>query len=326
MLSRGVGVAESRAARLRTATVALVAGAVLAGCGLGAGATPAGVRLEITRAFGSQVVRSLPRPRGQGEETAMSLLLRNATVSTRYGGGFVQSIDGHAGGYEDGQPVDWFYYVNGVLAAKGAAETNVRPGDRVWWDLHDWSQAEEVPAVVGTFPEPFLNGIEGRRLPVRVECAPGAQGACSTVAARLRAAGVSASVTALGGGHTHDALRLLVGTWSALRTDPGARLLERGPGASGVYARVLDRGSAIALLDAQGHVVRTLGASAGLIAATRVSAGEPEWLIVGTDAAGLALAARSLTQSTLHDRFAVALAAGQAGSAAAVLALPQPSP
>jgi hypothetical protein len=119
---------------------------------------------------------------------------------------------------------------------------------------------------------------------------------------------------------------VLVGAWSALRSDPGARLLERGPGASGVYARVLDRGSAIALLDAQGQVVRTLTAGAGLIAATRVSGGQPEWLIAGTDAVGDALAARSLTESTLHDRFAVAFGAEHSGGAATALALPQPSP
>ncbi len=50
----------------------------------------------------------------------MSLLLRNYPVATRYGGGFVQSIDGLAGGQEGGRPVDWFYYVNGVEARTGS--------------------------------------------------------------------------------------------------------------------------------------------------------------------------------------------------------------
>ena len=101
----------------------------------------------------------------------MSLLMRNDAVSTRYGGGFVQSIDGLAGGSEGGAPVDWFYYVNGVEAPQGAAATNVHAGDHIWWDRHDWSQTDDIPAVVGSFPEPFLNGVEGKRLPVRVECA-----------------------------------------------------------------------------------------------------------------------------------------------------------
>ena len=83
----------------------------------------------------------------------------------------MQSINGLSGGEEGGQPVDWFYYVNGVQATKGAAATDVHPGDQIWWDRHDWSQAEDIPAVVGSFPEPFLNGFGGKRYPVRVECA-----------------------------------------------------------------------------------------------------------------------------------------------------------
>ena len=38
-----------------------------------------------------------------------------------------------------------------------------------------------MPAVVGSFPEPFLNGIGGKRLPVRVECTDVAGSACRTV-------------------------------------------------------------------------------------------------------------------------------------------------
>jgi Domain of unknown function (DUF4430) len=303
----------------------LAAAGALAGCGLGPGKTPTGVRLEITRDFGAQVQRSLRSPRAEGQETVMSLLLRNASVATRYGGGFVQSIDGHSGGFQGSAPVAWFYYVNGVLAPKGAAETNVQPGDRIWWDLHDWSQTQEIPAVIGSFPEPFLTGFGGRRPPVRLECAAPEQAPCRTVAARLRAAGVSSALAALGpGGEAPETLRLLVGTWQQLRSDPGADLLERGPAASGVYARVLDDGSAIALLDAQGQVTRTLGAGAGLIAATRYTDEDPEWLITGTDTAGLTLAANALRESTLHDRFALAFTASGSATTGTALPLPQP--
>jgi hypothetical protein len=310
--------------RIALAALAAVplAAVPLAGCGLGAGPTPSGVRLDVTRDFGATSLYSLRTPNSHGEETVMSLLQRNATVATRYGGGFVESIDGRSGGHEGGQPIDWFYYVNGVQAPKGAADTNVHPGDRVWWDLHDWSQTEEVPAVVGSFPEPFLNGIDGERLPVRVECAEPAGGTCRTVTAHLRAAGVISGLAALGpAGEEPDTLRLLVGTWSQVSGDPGARALERGPAASGVYARPAASGSSIALLDAQGATVRTLTGSAGLIAATRYTEQDPEWLITGTDSAGVQLAASHLGEAALHDRFAVALT--QAGG---VLPLPQPSP
>lgn len=183
------------------------------------------------------------------------------------------------------------------------------------------STTDHTPVAVGSYPEPFLHGIGGLRVPVRIECAQLEGGPCQTVRARLRAAGVRFGLAELGpAGEEPDTLRLLVGTWRQVREDPGAQSLEHGPAASGVYARVAASGRAIALLDAQGATVRTLG-SAGLIAATRPAEEDPEWLITGTDPAALQLAADDLDKATLHGRLAVALS-----ETGAVLALPQPSP
>jgi hypothetical protein len=66
--------------------------------------------------------------------------------------------------------------------------------------------------------------------------------------------------------------------------------------------------------------VRTLTGTAGLIAATRSGEADPEWVVTGTDPAGVALAANALDEAALHDRFAVAVTA-----AGTVLPLPQPS-
>ncbi len=280
----------------------------LAGCGLGAGPAPKAITLTVTRDFGAQTVRSTGPPHVHGQETVMSLLMRNATVSTRYGGGFVQSVDGAAGGSTGGQSRDWFYYVNGVQAPQGAASTNVHPGDHIWWDLHDWSQTDSVPAVVGSYPEPFLNGIDGKRLPVRIECASVSSEPCQTVSARLRALGVPAALAGVGPGDEPETLRVLVGTWNSLRGDPAAHQIELGPRSSGVYARFSASGAALTLLDEQGAVARTLPAGAGLLAATRYAEEAPTWVITGTDAAGVELAAHALDANTLARRFALALA------------------
>jgi hypothetical protein len=293
----------------------------MAGCGLGAGPTPTGVQLTVTREFGAAALHSSNAPHVRGSETVMSLLMRNNTVATRYSGGFVQSIDGRSGGQSAGQPSDWFYYVNGVQAPKGAAETPVHPGDRVWWDLHDWSQTQEVPAVVGSFPEPFLNGIEGKRLPVRVECAQVQSPPCATVRARLHTLAVPAAVSTVLPGEEPNTLRVLVGPWPALALDPAALGIQRGPATSGVYARPSAAGRTLMLLDANGRPTRTLTAGSGLVAATRYSQSAPVWVVTGTDAAGLALAARAFEESDLRNRFAIALAAS-----GAVLPLPQPRP
>ena len=279
----------------------------LAGCGLGAGPAPKEVRLLVTRDFGSRVLHETPQPKISGAETVMSLLLRNYAVSTRFGGGFVQSIDGLAGGREGGRPIDWFYYVNGVEAPKGAAETNVHPGDHLWWDRHDWSQTDNIPAVVGSYPEPFLNGIEGKRLPVRVECSTDAGAACETVTRRLQADGVPAATSAIGSGGGNAILRVLVGTWPALRIDPGVRPIEQGPHESGVYAAFTKDGSELTLFEPDGRAFPLGGESAGLIAATRTGEEAPTWVVTGTDTAAVSRAAADFGKAPLRNHFALAV-------------------
>jgi hypothetical protein len=280
---------------------------MLASCGLGPGVAPSAIHLTVTQGFGAKLIGAQGSPKVHGQETVMSLLMRNHKVKTRYGGGFVQSVEGHSGGALGGEPVDWFYYVNGVEAGKGADETNVHSGDHIWWDLHDWSQTEDIPAVVGSFPEPFLNGLAGRRLPVRVECLELGGEACETVVARMRAAGVPAAIAAIGPGDEPETLRVLVGPWSAVRGTPATETIEQGPRASGVYARFAGDGASLTLLDARGATTRTLTAGAGLIAAARYAEEAPVWVITGTDTAGVNLAARSFSEAALRDHFALAL-------------------
>ena len=87
-----------------------------------------------------------------------------------------------------------------------------------------------MPAVVGSFPEPFLSGTEGRRLPVRLVCLAGAGEACDEVETRMADAGVEdvgRSVLEQSAGR--EVLRLLVGPWAEVRKDTAARKLESGP-------------------------------------------------------------------------------------------------
>jgi Domain of unknown function (DUF4430) len=289
-------------------TAATLGAIALAGCGLGAGSTPRAVSLTVTRDFGARTVREWTAPEAKGQETVMSLLMRNADVGAKYGGGFVQSIDGRSGGDAHGEPVDWFYYVNGVQAPQGAAATNVNPGDHIWWDLHDWSQTEDIPAVVGSFPEPFLHGVGGKRWPVRVECAEISSEPCQTVGERLRALGVLAPFAGIGPGSEPETLRVLVGRWKSVSGQAGVRAIESGPRASGVYARLSAAEATLTLLDERGTAVRTLGAGAGLIAAVRPREEAPVWVVTGTDDAGVKSAARAFDEADLHDRFALAIA------------------
>jgi hypothetical protein len=298
--------------RAFAAPVALGAAMALAACGLGAGHTPGAVQLSVTRDFGARVVPREGALQVRGQETAMSLLMRNYRVTTRYGGGFVQSVDGLAGDDTGAHPVDWFYYVNGVQAPKGAAATDVQAGDHVWWDRHDWSQTADVPAVVGSYPEPFLDGLSGKRYPLRLECAQVSGAACKAVRARLGALGVPVALAGISGPAAPQTLRVLVGAWPALSGALGPRGIQNGPRASGVYARFSADGRTLTPLDQDGARQAPLGAGTGLVAATREGEDAPIWVVTGTDEAGVALAARSFGRAGLAGRFAVAFAGGRA--------------
>jgi uncharacterized protein DUF4430 len=151
------------------AAVALVGVAAAAGCGLGAGPKSAGdASLTVTRDYGATQLKSANARDPVASETAMRFLDRNADITTRYGGRFVQSIDGLAGGSGGSRRRDWFFYVNGVESSVGAADIRVHAGDRVWWDYRDWTAAMRVPGVVGSYPEPLV----GKRATIEVATWP----------------------------------------------------------------------------------------------------------------------------------------------------------
>jgi hypothetical protein len=292
-------------ARIALASIAAAAAAaIVAGCGLGAGRGTSDVNVTVTRGFGARRLASVTWPRVPGSETVMRMLERSFRVRTRYGGGFVESINGLAG---NSSRFDWFYYVNGVQASVGAATTAVHHGDRIWWDLHDWTATNTIPAVVGSFPEPFVHGIGGKRLPTTLACAPEVSAACKRVAAELSAVGIPVARQVLSTGSGTDTLSVVVGTWGDLRTELAGPLIERGPGASGVYARFDRAGTSLQLLNPSGGVARRLGLGAGLVAATADRSSNSTWLITGTDVAGVSAAAAALTPARLRDHFALAL-------------------
>jgi hypothetical protein len=295
-------------ARGRGALAALACAALLAGCGLGAGEEleGAGVELRVTRDFGRDVLGAHSEKRVREDQTVMRLLGSEFDVGARFGGRFVQSIDGLEGSGMSGRR-DWFFYVNGVESSEGAAEYELSPGDRVQWDYRPWDEAEAVPAIVGAFPEPFLHGLEGKRRPVRLECADDGSAACRAADDRLEAAGVPISSSTIGAPNTETVTRLVVATWPRARIVRGAPDLERGPEATGVFARI-GQGK-LELLDASGAVARTVrrGDGTALVAALRPRADELVWIVTGLDDAALLAGARALTEGKLRDAFAVAV-------------------
>jgi len=127
--------------------VALLFVLVLAGCGGNEGSATLGV----TRDRGQHVVLVARVPAGL---TAMQALERKAKVKTSYAGRFVDAI----GGVASAPRRDWFYFVDGVPPSRSAVEVRLQRGDNLWWDYRSWRNPNEVQAVVGAFPQPFLRG------------------------------------------------------------------------------------------------------------------------------------------------------------------------
>jgi hypothetical protein len=298
-----------RPAAILGALLVLLGAVVLGACGVGAGDSDSqGATLTVSRDFGRRALTEKRAETVPGSETVMRFLQRYAEVDTGYGGRFVDAIEGLRSGSRRGERRDWFYYVNGIEADAGAAEREVAGGDRVWWDYRDWSAAMRVPAVVGSFPEPFLHGSEGKRFPVRIDCAENAADQCQEVSERLDRAGVAPSTAAIGSQSGDELLRVVVGRWENVRGDNATQELQDGPGESGVFARVRRGGAGyeIDALDSQGRVVQTLGPGSGIVAATRFEEQQPTWTVSGVDEAGLDRAVRLLDARVLRNRYAVA--------------------
>lgn len=315
--------------RWLSAALALVAAAGLGGCGSGQGDEPQGVRVLVTDDRGSRTLLDRDAVKVSDGERVADVLRRVAKVELGRGGN-VASIDGTAA---TGKRT-WSFWINGTVAESGvlddsqptheqrpttlesATVAKVHDGDTVWFDRSALGPAARARGVVGTFPEPFLHGFDGKRWPVRVECTEPRGQACRMVRDALVRYDLPAATTALRSSYNPETARIAVGRWSEIREDPAAGLLEMGVGISGIFARPQRDGRSIQLLDARGQVTRTLGPGGGLIVASRYRDEPPSWAVTGTDDAGVLRAAGALDETTLRRRFAVAIDGGN------VLSLP----
>ncbi len=290
------------------ATTVLSGAVAAAGCGVGPGEASEGeASLTITRDYGAEQIGEGTLSGPAPSDTVVRFLDREAEIETSYGGNFVDSIDGLDGSTVDGGPEDWFFFVNGIYSDVGAGETKVRPGDRIWWDYRRWAEAYRVPAVVGSWPEPFLNGYGGERFETTVECLAPAE-YCDEVVGALRREGVEPELESVEEPVAHPGeLRVLVGEWERLRSDPAARMIESGPGTSGVYAEMTGCGGGwdLSILGSDARPRQNLP-DAGLVAAVQRGAERPTWLVTATDEGSLPDAIALLGVDSLRSRYAVA--------------------
>jgi hypothetical protein len=288
----------------------------VAGCGQ-IDESGAGVRVLVTTDDGARVVLDRSGVQATDDERAVDVL-RRATKAEVDPRGNVVAIDGRRAGGDR----RWTLWLNGSPMRSGTlaattqdvnlqqlptldtvTTTKVSEGDTIWLDL---SSSPIVPrGVVGTFPEPFLHGQEGKRWPVRVECGDERAQACRMVRDALVRYGIPAVSNLVRSSYNPGSARIAVGTWAQLRDDPSLGLSERGARTSGIAIVPTKDGRGLGLTDADGRVTRTLGAGTGAIFAARWRDEPPSWAVTGTDDAGVLRAAGALDETVLRRRIAV---------------------
>jgi Domain of unknown function (DUF4430) len=137
---------------VRLAAVLLLA-LLLAGCG-GDGRGHGTATLWVTRDRGAHVVFAGQVPAGlDGIRTVEEKL----HVTTRYGGRYLQSVDGISGSLSSQH--DWFYWVDGIEGSRSAADVTIHSGETLWWDYRGWTpETMSIPVVAGAWPHPFVDG------------------------------------------------------------------------------------------------------------------------------------------------------------------------
>jgi hypothetical protein len=225
------------------------------------------ITLVITRDFGKELIFEDQVVVTSGSN-AMTALQDAVEVETKYGGGFVNAINGLSSEFEgsNGQKNDWFYYMNSLSCNMGAADYNVNPGDIEHWDFRDWGYYQMTPAIIGDFPQPFLDGYRGTVYPTTIVYEPVYGDEANSLMELLEKAGVN-DVTALDINQLTEQVKarnniiLITGTDNELIRELGEAQKKLG-----LYAYV-ENGSFI-LVDASGNKT-PVNDECGIIQATQ---------------------------------------------------------
>jgi hypothetical protein len=293
--------------------VLLLLAAILAGCPVQPAdldnTEQASVTVVVTRDFGRELILAEEVAIEDGTD-AMTALQSAAEVETKYGGGFVKAINGLSS--QEAKRLDWFYYINGISLSLGAKDYALRDGDVEQWDLRDWGYLQFVPAIIGAFPQPYLNGLKGEPKTAAVVYDEPLAEEAAALAAKLEEWGVT-TVTLNGAETLSDGVKeesnliILAGADNRLILE-----LNELPKKLGFFT-CMEEGK-ITALDGKGDQSGEYGAGWGLIQATQnpwnpkgVGSGESVvFMVTGSDAEGIRSAVQALIDNSDGLRYAYA--------------------
>lgn len=242
------------------------------------------ITISLTRDFGDTALdhREVELQPGW---SLMDYMQSEYQVTTGFGGGFITGIEGleSASGAEGN--FDWFFFVNGAVAMIGADQLKPAPSDVVWWDYHRWADAASPTAVIGCYPQPFVNRE------VIILANPAYQEMVEDCQRALTAQGAGpVTVVKLAKGSAHlnrpEAPVIVIGTWSELEKITYFSKWNQAFARNGSGIHFIDHG--VELLAADGKVRQTMGEGTGVIVASSTGQEDnPLWLVAGVDEQGV---------------------------------------
>ncbi len=270
--------------------------------------------MVVTRDFGRDLILEQEIELEAGT-SAMAALQMVADVETKYGGGFVSSINGISSEYAGANQskTDWFFYINGIAGNTGAGDYILRAGDIEHWDFRAWNYHQFVPAIIGDFPQPFQSGYQDKLKPTAVVYEEAFSSEAEALAERLNKYGVT-EISAVRCDLLTDEARensnLII---VALPDNTLISELNKAHKKLGFYVYFDQR--ELITLDAEGSPSWKYSEACGLIQATQnswnpngVGSGENVvWMVTGTDVDGARSAAQALVNNDVELRNAFAV-------------------
>ncbi len=180
-----------------------------------------------------------------------------------------------------------------MVANTGALDYTLHPGDVEQWDFHNWSFHQSIPAITGSWPEPFTHGYRGKISPVIVAYSNGLEGEAENLRSRLSGSGVTGidvkNFTAIPESAKESANLFLLGTPDdGLISELNSNWKRLG------FFAYFENGSLV-VLNSNGQVSAKYGTGSGMIQATQnpwnpngIGADENVvWLVAGADVSGV---------------------------------------
>lgn len=263
--------------------------------------SPYKVNLVVTRDYGKKKMYA----KNVGlvkDEVGMEVLFRNLDIQTAYGGGFVNSINGLESNYtfhtgKDRKKLDWFYWVNGILAPIGIGEYRPQAGDVIWWDYHDWSVSMFAPAVIGSYPQPFRNGFMGKNPGTVIMYTPNYKQSAENLKASLLSKGVKqVDVSEYDSSVLNKPKKyyMLIGPWNEL--SEGSKVINdinKKNKLIGTYVKFED--GRVHGLDFKGNTISSYDTGGAIYAyAAGMGSTKPIWMVTGTNDEGVNMAVDTL--------------------------------